>query len=577
MGEITKLAQEIIDLSNKIEMPIASQYARAVLVAEERNNFHLAILGEFKRGKSSMVNSLIGRDLLPSDVLPSTATINVLEYSDKESCTITWTDNKKEIFELSKESLSRLAVGGDLEASKVKHVLIGLKSDILQDNLVIIDTPGVNDISKSRIEVTHEILPHCDAAIFLLDAASPVTKSEAEFLTTKILSQKITSILFVIAKIDRLDDEEIEESVEGASQRLLDILGTQAMIIPYSSFAVNNNETVYKDNLIKNINIIRQRANYEKKLRAKARLKLASDLLLSELSSIEVLCKANETQLIEYNERINNSEEIINSKFHQLVNSIEKIGRQTLLLMLEKSLDKLCENLQNDISNQLHLTDSNIERFWEKVFPLQIEKALRIYSETKGVEIHNFLNRFKVHLSKEYQQKFTLPLQVEITNFGIEMPKWKANISDIESSVVGNVIEHAFPMTVGAIIGTMFMPGVGTMVGSLAGQTIGATARSTKNDQLKQQFLTILPSTLSSVINSYGKNIENSINKWFDMMLKALEDYHYQQRSLLKDRIIKRLKPPDNHVPLPLDKIVNFKVKLEEIVKELDYNEIKEN
>lgn len=567
---------KIIELADKLNVPLAVQYSQAVLNSIKSKKFHLAILGEFKRGKSTLVNSIIGKELLPHDVLPTTATINVLEFGEEENCTIAWMDGKTEELELSRTGLSRLSVGGDLDASKIKHVLIKLSLPLLKQEIVIIDTPGVNDISKSRREVTEQILPYCDAAVFLLDAVAPVTKSEAEFLETKILTQKIDSIIFVISKIDRLDEEEMEDAINGAKKRLRDVLKAEPIVIPYSSFSVFENPGTNNDltNLLEQINIIRDKANSEKEERENTRIKLAFNLISHELQTLESLYNSNKEKLIEYNEHINNLQDTVDSRFKQLITSIEKIGRETLLKIFKVSLKRFSYNLENDIANQIRLNEAGIEKFWDRALPVQVERALRQYSESKGIEIHNFLNNFKNHITKEYQEKFEFPLKIEMGNFGIDLPKFTSYNAEIQTNTVNQVVENALPISIGAVVGSMFMPGVGTIIGSLGGQIVGASLRNTKNENLKQLFLSELPILLNAVFNSYSKNVEQNINKWFDQIISSIESYHKNQEYNLKKRIENLLQPPSTDNIIDSQKLHSLKSDLENLQKLFYFKEV---
>ena len=108
--------------------------------------------------------------------------------------------------------------GASLE--QVHHVHITVPSTLLQRGLVLVDTPGVNDLSEQRSDITYGFLPLADAAVLVLDATAPVTKSEAAFLTGRLLPTSFQRLMFVLGKSDRLSQEDLEEAIHGAQQRL---------------------------------------------------------------------------------------------------------------------------------------------------------------------------------------------------------------------------------------------------------------------------------------------------------------------------------------------------------------------
>src|SRR6185295_16441862 len=93
----------------------------------------------------------------------------------------------------------------------VHHVDLRAPVAILDDKLTIVDTPGVNDINEQRAEITYGYIPRADAALFLLDATQILTASERQFLEERILRSSRDRLIFVIAKIDLLDEGELAE------------------------------------------------------------------------------------------------------------------------------------------------------------------------------------------------------------------------------------------------------------------------------------------------------------------------------------------------------------------------------
>lgn len=170
------------------------------LQGDIRGDFYtIVVLGEFKRGKSTLVNALLGTKLLPIDVLPETATINAVMYEEKPKLVVVYRDGSREKGEVSYDFLKKYSAREEnSEADNVRYIKIGYLCELLKNNVVLIDTPGVSDLNEQRAEVTYQFIPKANAALFLLDANSPLKKTEKDFIEEKLLPLGIDNIIFPI-------------------------------------------------------------------------------------------------------------------------------------------------------------------------------------------------------------------------------------------------------------------------------------------------------------------------------------------------------------------------------------------
>lgn len=219
--EVRRTLQEIIKLDYIRQDEKTCSSLQELKKDVENDLFTVVVLGEFKRGKSTFINALLRTELLPTDVLPETATINALMYSDTPTVQVVMNDGCEETGEASREYLQRFSAREDGNlANKVKYIKIGYPSPLLKNNLVIVDTPGVDDINESRSEVTYRFIPKANAVIFLLDAKSPLKKTEKDFIDSRLLPLGLDTILFAANKYDAIDEEEDEDYLEDLRIRL---------------------------------------------------------------------------------------------------------------------------------------------------------------------------------------------------------------------------------------------------------------------------------------------------------------------------------------------------------------------
>ena len=178
------------------------------------DRFHLVVVGEFNHGKTTFVNALLGRNILPVGVTPTTAVIHHVEYSDAPKAAAVFMSGDRR--ELSFDDVRRYAVSGDHEnqSGELRYLEVGLPSELLKERIVLVDTPGVNDLSLQRADITYSYIPKSDAVLFLIDAGQPLKESERVFLQEKLLGQSRNKIIFIVTKRDIWDGGEEKEALE---------------------------------------------------------------------------------------------------------------------------------------------------------------------------------------------------------------------------------------------------------------------------------------------------------------------------------------------------------------------------
>jgi hypothetical protein len=176
--------------------------------------FSIAVVGEFKRGKSTFINALLGREILPSDLLPCSATLNRVTYGLEPSVHVSFKDGRNEVVAIDQLAnyVTKLDPDAEALAATVKEAVVYYPVGYCQNNVDIIDTPGLNDDSNMT-DVTLSVLPSVDAAILVVMAMSPFSEYERDFLENKLLTADLGRVLFVVSAIDRLNSPEDADKV----------------------------------------------------------------------------------------------------------------------------------------------------------------------------------------------------------------------------------------------------------------------------------------------------------------------------------------------------------------------------
>ena len=171
--------------------------------------FRVAVVGEFRRGKSTFVNALLGREILPTDALPTTATLNRITYGAVPKAYLCYRDGRREdvrIEELSRY-VTKLTRESENAAAQIEEAVVEYPSIFCQNHVDLIDTPGMND-DMAMNDVTLSQLEHIDLAVVTLSPGSPFSETESRFMAKLLESEEICQIIVVVTKIDEIRGEE---------------------------------------------------------------------------------------------------------------------------------------------------------------------------------------------------------------------------------------------------------------------------------------------------------------------------------------------------------------------------------
>jgi len=232
------IAYEIRALAEFLRKHLGEREAeecRQLMVKLAEDRFALAVLGQFKRGKSSLMNAIIGRDLLPTGVLPLTSAITVVKYGPKERLTII-KDGALYPEEVPLSSLAEYVTekGNPGNAKKVARAYLELPLLFLRRGLEFVDTPGIGSSIEANTATTYGFLPQSDAVIFVTSVDTPLTRTEIDFLQS--IREHVRKIFFVLNKIDLVGDPERQEILHFASETLSRLMGVEAVrVFPVSS------------------------------------------------------------------------------------------------------------------------------------------------------------------------------------------------------------------------------------------------------------------------------------------------------------------------------------------------------
>ena len=215
---------EILNTGRRRFETMDSRYAFHARLLDElekrlsQGRFHLAVLGQVKRGKSTLINALLGEDILPSSVVPLTALPTFIQFGEQRLLRVRYNDNRPDTVLngeptkwLNKQLIAFVTEDANPKNAKgVLQVEITHPAAILHD-IVLIDTPGVGSTYRHNTVATMNFLPQCDAALFVISADPPIMEVEVAFL--REIRSRISQVFFILNKVDYLTEAERETAL----------------------------------------------------------------------------------------------------------------------------------------------------------------------------------------------------------------------------------------------------------------------------------------------------------------------------------------------------------------------------
>lgn len=191
------------------------------------------VVGEYKQGKSSLINALLGFRACPVDDDIATCVPTTVRYAEQSVAYLIRPEDDKELREevpLDRAGAMISELGNPGNREGFSSAEIGVPSDLLKQGLVLVDTPGVGGIASAHNAATMAALPFADAVLFVSDASQELTGPELVFLKTA--RDLVPNIVSVLTKIDFYPEW---RKILEIDRKHLELAGVVAGIVPVSS------------------------------------------------------------------------------------------------------------------------------------------------------------------------------------------------------------------------------------------------------------------------------------------------------------------------------------------------------
>lgn len=205
LATLRSLAEMALTRSDQVSHDTLGEAGRRL----SEGRITLAVLGEFKRGKSTLINSLLGAPVMPVGVIPMTSVPLRVEHGETPGAAVELEAGGELSISLDQLSEYATETGNPGNRKGVVGVAVRHPAAILRQGVILVDSPGIGSIHAHNTKAAYEHLRHADAAIFVLSIDSPASQAELDFLAAA--QEQVSRILFVLNKADLLSPEELEQ------------------------------------------------------------------------------------------------------------------------------------------------------------------------------------------------------------------------------------------------------------------------------------------------------------------------------------------------------------------------------
>ena len=202
----------LADLAQELGSEPVAEEARDLAARVSEGRFYVACVGQFKRGKSTLLNALVGHAVVPTGFIPVTAVPTVIRFGDRLHARVrmkdgTWHDIA--MFDLKEYVTEEL----NPENKKgVEGAEVFVPSALLASGMCFVDTPGLGSVFTGNTATTQAFIPHIDAALVVVGADPPIAGEE--LVLVEAVGKQVQDLILVINKADRTSDAERAAAVK---------------------------------------------------------------------------------------------------------------------------------------------------------------------------------------------------------------------------------------------------------------------------------------------------------------------------------------------------------------------------
>lgn len=560
--EITASKRQLLDIANRIverdyvkNRPQILQEVESLLSDIHRDFYTVVVLGEFKRGKSTFVNAILGEPLLPMDILPETAVISAIMYDEAPRLSVVSSDGSEIEGEVSRDYLQKFSAqtAAQSDLASIRYIKIGYPIEMLKNRVVLVDTPGVSDLNQQRSDVTYRFLPCANTVIFLLDTNAPLKKTEKDFIEQQLVPLGITDIMFLVNKYDCVDEEEDEDLLDELQERLSNAFGlgkTDGMLDRIELFPISAKQALEASQnddaelmelsgmprVLKRLQELLTEGRMEQtKVNAhRKRLYFLFDRLMRDMDSSRMMKQADADTLQQYCDCLDSMLAERERKKDNIRNYTER-AKESIYEMADKSLSFFQNKLSEEVCDHIEaFRGTDFKEYVEQNIPRMVKKNIESWGGLYGSHLDEALVALENELARGLSYYFNR--QVRLVAEGAGGLKSSKAVFSLEATDISNVNLQAGAI---AAVGSL---GLLAIVGGIAMPLISLAALPFLREKMLKEKLAsakeeVLPAAKAQVVKAVAL-LRQEVHKYIDQRAENIisnTEYAYEH-ILLKMR-----------------------------------------
>lgn len=550
----------------------------------QKNEFPLVILGRWNSGKSTLINAILGKDILPSANKEMTSILTKIYYGNSRDVILRFDEEEEQTIQIV-EIEDYVNFRGKKYTEKLKQIDIKYDSPFLKSGLCILDTPGLSSINDLNNNITFEVIPRANSIILTFSGLDVGGNDNLNLIEQvfRLNYNNLYNIVFVITKSDLLSEKESMEAIESLKELIstaenntgvkANFIHNICMLSPYMELKyqqylahdiseeqlLNDSKLSLSD--VNKIQLIHSKSNFEEFykildasiLNSENKKNITSNLFIKIQSVLaEMLDDYNNTY--GYLAKSNSSSlEDISALLQYKVNMVNKMmkeGKEEII-----NFNNQIEGLQYFKDYNKQQTNKIINDIYKKLCNYIDTTPYQIISKDKFTELNSEINKVSKKLlsewinniKKEFDDKLNETIlkiakiikknSEEINKVFIQKNQDETNLEiyririTVNSLMSNFMTSAAYSTSLGAglfAIGNGILPGIGGIVGSIMGGLIGLIvslpASNKKKDVLKEKLYKYLfeySHEYKNVLNELYLQYKN-IGKFLDRYLSDL-------------------------------------------------------
>lgn len=482
--------------------------------------FTLVVCGEFKRGKSSLINALLGEDIVTTNVTTETVTLNRLSYGPHSNEAVL-TGGRR--LRLSDEELKRSRLEELMQQSDepIRQLELKRPAELLK-KVTIIDTPGLGDSLKDFSGLVSEALRQADAVIYVFNVSYPLSQTEQFFLKTEILPQRYTDIFLIGNYADIIKNEtDYDRISEMLVQKLQDLLPGMKpwMLSALDERCMQGGKPRPNTDMeaLLGREFARFREELDRRIEERRELVLPDRMqrmLRSMTEELEEMLSAMEAGLTMTGNEIKNTEELINEQLGQQAQTEveEQIFEKTesMKARANQRLGELLDRMRAEVDTLSDMKPEELLKYYSFYCVDTLQEAINQCAEADTLELYELLDNISAELTQGFSH---MERNAYSFRFALDNRTWTKgdNVSYVINKVGGSVL---------GLISDGF-------TGAMRGKEMAA-----KTPEILQNIIAQYTSLRASCL----KAVEEMYDKMRESINRQIDDYYAQKLELAREQ-----------------------------------------